>query len=121
MSAASTSDSRFSFDASLAAAGAHPLLRGPVTTLQLNITRRCNLACHHCHVESGPKRTEMMSRRGAERVVELLASHPGIETLDITGGAPEMSEHFRFVVSEARALGRRVIDRCNLTILFEFG
>ncbi len=109
------------FEAQLAARGHEPLRRGPVRTLQLNIGRRCNLACHHCHVESGPKRTEMMDRRGAERVLELLATSQGVETLDITGGAPEMNEHFRFVVEGARALERRVIDRCNLTIFYEPG
>ncbi len=109
------------FEAQLAARGHEPLRRGPVRTLQLNIGRRCNLACHHCHVESGPKRTEMMDRRGAERVLELLATSPGVETLDITGGAPEMNEQFRFVVEGARALGRHVIDRCNLTIFYEPG
>jgi radical SAM/Cys-rich protein len=98
-----------------------PLRRGPVRTLQLNIGKRCNLACHHCHVESGPKRSEAMGRRGAERVIALLAANPQVELLDLTGGAPEMNEHFRFVVREARALGRRVIDRCNLTILYEPG
>ncbi len=109
------------FEAQLATRGHEPLRRGPVRTLQLNIGKRCNLACHHCHVESGPKRTEMMDRRGAERVLELLAASPGVETLDITGGAPEMNEHFRFVVEGARALGRHVIDRCNLTIFYEPG
>jgi radical SAM/Cys-rich protein len=98
-----------------------PLLRGPVSTLQLNVGLRCNLACHHCHVESGPKRSEAMERATAGRVIELLAGSPGVETLDLTGGAPELNPCFRFLVSEARALGRRVIDRCNLTILLEPG
>jgi radical SAM/Cys-rich protein len=92
-----------------------------VTTLQLNITRRCNLACHHCHVESGPKRSESMDRRGAARVLWLLERNPQVELLDITGGAPELNPHFRFVVAGARRLGRRVIDRCNLTVFFEGG
>ncbi len=95
--------------------------RGPVRTLQVNLTRRCNLACHHCHVESGPKRSEALDRRGAERVLELLKTNPQVEVLDLTGGAPELSEHFRRLVEGARGLGRRVIDRCNLTILFEPG
>ena len=109
------------FDKYLARAGCPPLRRSRVTTLQLNIGKRCNLACHHCHVESGPKQTEAMDLRGAQRVLELLAASPDVETLDITGGAPELNEHFRFLVVGARALGRRVIDRCNLTILFEAG
>jgi radical SAM/Cys-rich protein len=109
------------FDAHLQGRGLRSLRRGVVKTLQLNIGKRCNLACHHCHVESGPLRTEAMDRRGAERVIALLAANPGVTTLDLTGGAPELNEHFRFVVSEARALGRRVIDRCNLTVFYEPG
>lgn len=97
------------------------LRRTACTILQLNVTTRCNLACHHCHVESGPKRTEAMDARVVGRVLELLANNPQLDTLDLTGGAPEMSEHFRELVVEARKLGRRVIDRCNLTILFEPG
>jgi len=109
------------FAAHLARVGLPALRRGTVRTLQVNLTRRCNLACHHCHVESGPKRTEAMDRAGAERILGLLAGNPQVETLDLTGGAPELSEQFRFLVSGARALGRRVIDRCNLTVLFEPG
>ena len=105
----------------LAAAGFAPLRRGRVTTLQVNVGKRCNLACHHCHVESGPKRTEAMDRRGAERVLWLLRHNPRVELLDLTGGAPELNEHFRMLVAGARALGRRVLDRCNLTIFFEPG
>ncbi len=109
------------FSAHLARVGFSPLHRDAVRVLQVNIGLRCNLACHHCHVESGPKRREAMDRATAERVVELIATSPSIEGLDITGGAPEMNEHFRFLVTSARALGRRVIDRCNLTILLEPG
>jgi len=97
------------------------LRRARCTTLQLNVTKRCNLACHHCHVESGPKRSEAMDAATIARVLELLAMNPEITTLDLTGGAPEMSEHFRELVVGARKLDRRVIDRCNLTILFEPG
>ena len=105
----------------LAREGLAPLRRGPVRTLQVNVTRRCNLACHHCHVESGPKRSEALGREGAARVLELLEANPQVEVLDLTGGAPELSEHFRRLVTGARRLGRRVIDRCNLTVLFEPG
>ncbi|MBW2272746.1 MAG: arsenosugar biosynthesis radical SAM protein ArsS [Deltaproteobacteria bacterium] len=105
----------------LAPTGHRQLRRGAPTTLQLNIGKRCNLACHHCHVESGPKRQEAMDRRGAERILALLSASPGIELLDLTGGAPELNPHFRFLVEGARALGRRVMNRCNLTVFFEPG
>ncbi|HEY6006571.1 MAG TPA: arsenosugar biosynthesis radical SAM (seleno)protein ArsS [Anaeromyxobacter sp.] len=109
-----------SFDGALRENGLE-LVRGEVRTLQVNVGKLCNMACHHCHVEAGPKRTERMSRYVAERVVEILAANPRVELLDLTGGAPEMNESFRFLVTEARRLGRRVIDRCNLTVLFEPG
>jgi len=107
----------FDFAARVTEAGEGPLVRGPVTTLQLNIGKKCNLACHHCHVDAGPKRTEAMDRRGAERILEVLAASPAVEVLDITGGSPELNENFRFLVAGAREIGRRVIDRCNLTVL----
>ncbi|HTO08648.1 MAG TPA: arsenosugar biosynthesis radical SAM (seleno)protein ArsS [Myxococcota bacterium] len=110
-----------SFDAALAARDLSPLQRGPARVLQLNLTRRCNLACHHCHVESSPRRTEAMDARTVARALELLAASPGIEVVDLTGGAPEMHGSFRELVREARRLGRRVMDRCNLTILQEPG
>jgi radical SAM/Cys-rich protein len=97
------------------------LVRAAITTLQVNIGLRCNLACHHCHVESGPARTEKLSSAGCERILELLARSPEVSTLDITGGAPELHEGFRALVSGARALGRHVIDRCNLTVFQEPG
>jgi radical SAM/Cys-rich protein len=96
-------------------------MRGQVRTLQVNVGKRCNMACHHCHVDAGPKRTEMMARLVAERVMELLSRSPETEVLDLTGGAPELNPHFRWLVGEARRLGRRVIDRCNLTVCFEPG
>ncbi|MEM6799520.1 MAG: arsenosugar biosynthesis radical SAM (seleno)protein ArsS [Planctomycetota bacterium] len=91
-----------------------------ITTLQINIGLVCNLACKHCHVESSPKRTgadENMSRDTADRVLDWLATNPGLETLDLTGGSPEMNPHFRRLVEGARALGLRVMDRCNPTII----
>jgi radical SAM/Cys-rich protein len=108
-----------SFDAALASHNLPRLRRSAARILQLNLTRRCNLACHHCHVESSPKRTEAMDPRTVARALELLAASPGIELVDLTGGAPEMHSSFRHVVREARRLGRRVIDRCNLAILDE--
>ena len=110
-----------SFDGALAQHGLSPLARTTVTTLQVNVGKLCNMACHHCHVEAGPKRTEIMRREVAERVVEVLARNPGVSLVDLTGGAPELNPSFRYLVAAARRLGRRVIDRCNLTVLFEPG
>ncbi len=94
-----------------------PLLEAQdIQVLQVNVGKLCNQTCVHCHVDAGPDRKEVMSRRTAEQVVELLRRHP-IPTLDITGGAPELNPQFRWLVHEARALGRHVIDRCNLTVL----
>ncbi|MGH0032630.1 MAG: arsenosugar biosynthesis radical SAM (seleno)protein ArsS [Myxococcota bacterium] len=109
------------FGSALAEAGLGSLERARVGTLQVNVGRRCDLACHHCHVEAGPKRTEMMDRAAADRVLWLLERNPGVRTLDLTGGAPELNAQFRHLVGGARALGRQVIDRCNLTVLFQPG
>src|SRR5213596_3336524 len=94
--------------------------RKTLETLQVNPGYRCNQSCTHCHVAAGPNRTEQMSRRNVEAVLAFLARHR-IATLDLTGGAPELHPLFREFVSRARALGVRVIDRCNLTILEEPG
>lgn len=110
-----------SFALTLRDHGLGELRRQRITTLQVNVGRLCNLACHHCHVEAGPKRTEVMTPEVAERLLELLAVSPEVEVLDLTGGAPEMNESFRDLVTSARRLGRRVIDRCNLTVLLEPG
>jgi radical SAM/Cys-rich protein len=96
------------------------LSRRAVDVLQVNLGRYCNLACIHCHVESGPTRKEMMSRENVEAVLRFLA-RTGIPTLDITGGAPELHSDFAYLIASARKLGRQVIDRCNLTVLFEPG
>ena len=87
-----------------------------IEVLQVNVGKLCNQTCAHCHVDAGPDREEVMSRETAEQVVALLERHP-IPVLDVTGGAPELNPHFRFLVGEARRLGRHVIDRCNLTVL----
>ena len=97
------------------------LKRDAITILQVNIGKRCNQACHHCHVESGPNRTENMELETVERLLELLHHEPQIHTIDITGGAPELNPHFRYFVKEIRKMGKQVIDRCNLTVFFEPG
>ncbi|MGB5160873.1 MAG: arsenosugar biosynthesis radical SAM (seleno)protein ArsS [Thermoanaerobaculia bacterium] len=112
---------RNSFDSALHRNGLEPLRRGPVTTLQINVGMVCNQACHHCHVEAGPTRTETMVLATVERIVELLTSNPEVEVLDLTGGAPELNQHFRRLVQCGRRSGLRIIDRCNLTVLEEPG
>ena len=94
--------------------------RGRLETLQVNLGYRGNQRCLHCHVNAGPERKEMMDRATLEMIVPVLKARQ-IGTLDLTGGAPELHEDFRFLVGAARAAGVKVIDRCNLTILFEPG
>ena len=96
------------------------LRRKPLDTLQVNLGYKCNQSCLHCHVNAGPNRTEMMDEATTQLVLQVLAKRR-IGTLDLTGGAPELNLHFRTLVQGARALGVRVIDRCNLTILSEPG
>lgn len=104
------------FERALATAGRAPLAATGIEVLQVNVGKLCNQTCAHCHVDAGPERRERMSRTTAERVLAVLAESD-IPTLDVTGGAPELSEVFEPLVRGARALGRRVIDRCNLTVL----
>jgi radical SAM/Cys-rich protein len=104
------------FDDVLARHGRDPLEARAIEVLQVNVGKLCNQTCAHCHVDAGPDRREVMSGETAAQVVELLRRHP-IPTLDVTGGAPELNPQFRRLVREASALGRRVIDRCNLSVL----
>ena len=94
--------------------------RNRLEALQVNIGYRCNQTCLHCHVNAGPTRTEEMTRRTMLDVIAFLEDS-GVAKLDITGGAPELNPHFRFLVSSARALGVHVMDRCNLTIFEQPG
>ena len=96
------------------------IARSRLDTLQVNLGYKCNQTCLHCHVNAGPNRTEMMEDDMLALVPQVLAAR-GIKTLDLTGGAPELNTGFRALVRAARAQGVRVIDRCNLTILFEPG
>lgn len=97
-----------------------PLARRALETLQVNLGYRCNQRCQHCHVGASPDRTEAMDETNVALVLEVLEAR-NVATLDVTGGAPELHPQFRRLVAEARALGVRVIDRCNLTILSEPG
>jgi len=96
------------------------LCRGSLQILQLNVGRKCNQACRHCHVDAAPWRTEMVDAETAHRIGAWIQQHhPPI--VDITGGAPEISEFFRYFVETAHAAGSHVIDRNNLTIIEEPG
>jgi radical SAM/Cys-rich protein len=114
MTAMNTVD-KYDFEALLHARGVE---LPPVTieTLQVNVTKTCNQACRHCHVDSSPARTEKMSRAGIEKCIELLATHPGLKNIDITGGAPELHPDFDYLVERVVALGKHVMVRHNLTV-----
>ena len=109
------------FDQTLAQHGVRVLAREVPHTLQVNVGKLCNQACHHCHVDAGPRRVEQMARSTAERVIELLAGSRSISTLDITGGAPELNANFAMLVEGAHELDRRVMVRCNLTVILVEG
>ena len=95
-----------------------PISRGKLDTLQVNLGYLCNQSCLHCHVNAGPKRKEIMQQDTIEDVLRFLRDNK-IRKLDLTGGAPELNPHFRYLVGEARAIGVHVIDRCNLSVLHE--
>ncbi len=97
--------------------GSQPLVRGPVRTLQVNLGKLCNQSCAHCHLDAGPMRTEHMAPETAAGVVSILRNSPDLEMVDLTGGAPELNENFLDLIVEARAAGKRVMSRCNLTVL----
>ncbi|BFM39777.1 arsenosugar biosynthesis radical SAM (seleno)protein ArsS [Synechocystis sp. LKSZ1] len=98
---------------------ARPLTKQPISTLQINLGRRCNLACHHCHVEASPHRTEELTPDVCRQLIELIERFPQIQTVDLTGGAPEMLYGFKPLVEAARNHQKQVIVRSNLTIYFE--
>ncbi|MDE2998606.1 MAG: arsenosugar biosynthesis radical SAM protein ArsS [Gemmatimonadota bacterium] len=96
------------------------LRRDALETLQINVGKLCNQACRHCHVDAGPNRTEVMTRETMQSILTFLAA-TDIPMVDITGGAPEVNPDFRFLVKQVRRLGRSVMVRCNLTVIFEPG
>src|SRR5579872_6107174 len=99
-------DSAASFERTLGRYGLGSLTRDTPTTLQINLGKLCNQACHHCHVDAGPGRKERMSAAVARRLMTVLAASPAIGTVDVTGGAPELNDNFGYIVESARALGR---------------
>jgi radical SAM/Cys-rich protein len=104
------------FDTQLDDIGLLPLRATGITVFQINVGKLCNQTCRHCHVDAGPDRNERMSRETAEQCIRALAQ-TDIPTMDITGGAPELNPNFRWLVEQSRALGRHVMDRCNLSVL----
>jgi radical SAM/Cys-rich protein len=97
-----------------------PLTAQGIRILQVNVGYRCNMACTHCHVNAGASRSESMSREIVDAVLDVLRTNP-IDTIDLTGGAPELNPHFRMLVTQARKSGKRVIVRTNLSVLLEKG
>lgn len=95
--------------------------RRSISTLQINLGKLCNQACLHCHVNAGPGRKEIMEKLTIDRVLALLSGSTNINTVDLTGGAPELNPHFTYLVHALSKLDVRIIDRCNLTVLFESG
>ena len=104
------------FESQLDPIGLLPLHATGITVFQINVGKLCNQTCRHCHVDAGPDRTEGMSRETADQCIQALAK-TDIPTVDITGGAPELNPNFRRLVEQSRALGRHVMDRCNLSVL----
>jgi radical SAM/Cys-rich protein len=98
-----------------------PLTKNKITVLQINLGKRCNLACSHCHVDAGPKRTEELSPEICNQIIDLIHRFPQIKIVDLTGGAPELNYGFKLIVEAARETGKDVIVRSNLTIYFESG
>jgi radical SAM/Cys-rich protein len=108
------------FEQAAARAGHAPLRSTKLEIFQVNVGKKCNQTCRHCHVDAGPDRKEVMPDAVVEKCLELLEKW-GTPTLDVTGGAPELHPRFREIVTRARRLGRKVIDRCNLTIVHTAG
>lgn len=97
------------------------LKRKEIETLQINLGKKCNQACIHCHVYGGPDREEMMTKDTVDRILELLVEDENIKTVDITGGAPELNTNFKYLVDKLYELDKTILNRCNLTVLFEKG
>ncbi len=97
------------------------IIRNKINILQINVGDYCNQVCNHCHVDASPSGKKIMTKKTVDRILQLIKREPQIHTIDITGGATELNENFRYLVSEISALGKQVIDRCNLTVLMEKG
>jgi radical SAM/Cys-rich protein len=111
-------DPRYDFGETLVKNGLN-LQPVSIETLQVNVTKLCNQACHHCHVDASPKRTEQMDKKTVDQCLEILERHPSIHNLDLTGGAPELNPYFDYFVIEARKRGKHVMVRHNLTVTLD--
>jgi radical SAM/Cys-rich protein len=105
------------FQQKLEASNLYPLTPSQIQVFQVNVGKMCNQVCKHCHVDAGPDRKEIMTRDTMRQCLQALAENPLLQTVDLTGGAPEMNPDFRWFVEEIKALGRHVMVRCNLTII----
>ena len=94
------------------------IFRGKLNTIQINLGYKCNQSCLHCHVNAGPKRKEMMTLETIDQILSFIKKSD-VKNIDLTGGAPELNDHFDYLVTQARALDCHIIDRCNLTVLQE--
>ena len=94
------------------------IFRGKLNTIQINLGYKCNQSCLHCHVNAGPKRKEMMTLETIDQILSFIKKSD-VKNIDLTGGAPELNDHFDYLVTQARALNCHIIDRCNLTVLQE--
>lgn len=108
------------FDTALKEYRMYPLQASNVETIQINVGKLCNQCCAHCHVEAGPDRKEIMKREALERCLEIIEIS-GIETVELTGGSPEMNPGFRWFVEKCSGAGVRAIVRSNLTVMLEEG
>lgn len=105
------------FQQKLEERGNFPLKPTGISIFQVNVGKMCNQTCKHCHVDAGPDRKEIMTRETMQKCLDIIAREPGIQTVDITGGAPELNPHFRWFIEEIYKLNRHIIVRCNLTII----
>ena len=97
------------------------LKRNKIETLQINVGKLCNQVCIHCHVNGGPTREEIMDREIIDRILKLISIDENIETIDLTGGAPELNPNFKYLIRGLASLDKNIINRCNLTVLHEEG
>jgi radical SAM/Cys-rich protein len=118
MQTISTEDKRYDFWDTLAKSNLN-LVPISIETLWVNVTRLCNQACRHCHVDASPRRTEQMEREVVDRCLEILGKYEQIKNLDITGGAPELNPNYDHLVVKARKLNKHVVSRHNLTVIFD--